>query len=242
MNGPDAFSHLYELIKQDRMEALRYVSEGVSQQMIDPLSAIKGRAEKLRAQLSVEQQRGIDVIISEIDKLVDFVEDFSSVLKSDPGVLIKSEVNLRSLTDFVVNFLRHRLVQKQIACRVEVPQNLNLSTDSARLQQVMMSIIVNAIEAVEDAILKRKDGPRALVIETRHDDSKLIISISDTGCGMSPEVANRVFEPMFSTKKRFSGKGIGLSMANKYVNELGGRLTFYTQEGVGSTFEIELPV
>lgn len=242
MNGPDAFSHLYDLIKQDRMEAMRYVSEGLSSQMIDPLSAIRGRADRLRNQLSHDQQESIETIIAEIDKMVDLLKDMSATMKSNPGMPVATEFYLKDVCDLIVGFVNHRLIKNQISCRVDISNNLKMNIDSSRVKQILVALIVNAVEAIEENIRLNHSETRQIFIEARKNSQELVISISDTGCGIKPSDVDKIFSPLYSTKPRPTGKGIGLSMANKFAEEIGGKIAFYSNEGIGSTFELKLPL
>lgn len=242
MNGPDAFSHLYELIKQDRMEAMRYVSEGLSSQMIDPLSAIRGRADRLRNQLNKDQQDSLETIICEIDKMVDLLKDMSATMKVSHGNPISKQFHLSDVCDLIAGFISHRLLKNQISFHIQVPQSWVLNTDSSRLKQILVAMIVNAVEAIEEGVRLKQDKARIVMVEARKNQTELVISVSDTGCGIKASDLDKVFSPLFSTKPRPTGKGIGLSMAGKFAEEIGGKIDFYSKEDVGSTFELKLPL
>ncbi len=241
MNGPDAFSHLCELIKQDRMEAMRYVSEGLSHQMIDPLSAIRGRADRLRNQLNKDQQESLATIIGEIDRMVDLLKDMSVTMKVNPGAPVTSQFYLNDICNLVAGFMNHRLLKNQISFRIQVSDDFKLSTDSSRLKQILVALIVNAVEAIEEGIRQKNENARIVMIEARKNNSEVVISVTDTGCGIKSGNIDKVFSPLFSTKPRPTGKGIGLSMASKFADEIGGKIDFYSKEGIGSTFELKLP-
>jgi signal transduction histidine kinase len=112
------------------------------------------------------------------------------------------------------------------------------------IAQVLLNLIVNAAHAISDR--RAGQGPRghiAIATSVTPDGQQARIRIQDDGAGMTPEVASRVFEPFFTTKGVGRGTGQGLAIARAIIVERhGGRLTFESAVGAGTTFVIELPV
>jgi len=101
----------------------------------------------------------------------------------------------------------------------------------------MINLIMNGIEAMESVI----DRSRELVIRSCKDDGgQLIVTMTDCGTGISPEVAEHLFDPFFTTKS--SGLGMGLSICRSIVEAHGGRISTRRNDGVGTTFQVALPV
>ena len=104
------------------------------------------------------------------------------------------------------------------------------------LNQVFMNILVNAAQAIGD-------GQGTITIKTRQDGDFVLVSIEDTGKGMPPEVQQRIFEPFFTTKDVGKGTGLGLNMAyNIVVKKHGGDILVDSEEGVGTTFSVKIPI
>jgi signal transduction histidine kinase/CheY-like chemotaxis protein len=127
------------------------------------------------------------------------------------------------------------------------PEIRTIMADIGQLEQVILNLSVNAGDAISE-------GGR-IVIETRpvrleKSDREMIrdlepgeyvmMSVSDTGCGMSEEVRSHIFEPFYTTKGK-SGTGLGLSSAYGIVKQHGGGITFYSEAGIGTTFKVYLP-
>ena len=106
--------------------------------------------------------------------------------------------------------------------------------DASQLQQVLVNLVVNAIQAMPD-------GGR-LTIATQHRASTAILRIADTGLGMSAEVRERVFLPFFTTKDVNEGTGLGLAVAHGIVAAHGGKIGVESRPGQGSCFEVEISV
>ncbi len=110
------------------------------------------------------------------------------------------------------------------------------------LNQVFLNLVVNAAHAIEDRL--GDDGERgAIRIATTVEGDRVVVSISDTGVGITPEVAGRVFDPFFTTKEVGRGTGQGLAISHTIVHERhGGSLTFSSRVGEGTTFYVRLPI
>ena len=107
--------------------------------------------------------------------------------------------------------------------------------DRVQLQQVLMNLLVNSIEAMKDA-----DGPRELIIRSHTtEDDELLVSISDTGVGLPPQQANKIFDAFFTTKPQ--GTGMGLRISRSIVESHGGRLWATDNSSRGASFHLSLP-
>jgi signal transduction histidine kinase len=114
--------------------------------------------------------------------------------------------------------------------------------NSSDLGQALLNLIVNAGDAVGEAVAD--SGRRGqIAIRSHQDGDHVAISISDTGCGIPPEVAARIFDPFFTTKAMGRGTGQGLGIVHSIIVERhGGSLTFTSEPGSGTTFHIRLPI
>ncbi len=110
------------------------------------------------------------------------------------------------------------------------------------LNQVFLNLIVNAAHAIE-AALAGTQGRGTIRVSTRREDDAVVIAVSDTGTGIPEEIRGRVFEPFFTTKEVGKGTGQGLAIARSVVvDKHGGKLTFETVPGRGTTFFVRLPL
>ncbi len=109
------------------------------------------------------------------------------------------------------------------------------------VNQAVLNIVVNAAHAVSD-VIEGTDGRGRISIRTHRDGDDAVISVGDTGGGIPEEVRGRIFDPFFTTKDVGRGTGQGLCIARAIVEKHGGRLSFETAEGKGTTFFIRLPI
>jgi len=107
--------------------------------------------------------------------------------------------------------------------------------DRVQLQQVAMNLIVNAIEA-----MKHADGVREMVITSQRAESgQILVTVSDTGIGFPPEMAEQIFDPFFTTKPH--GTGMGLRIGRSIIESHGGRLWAIAAADRGATFHVQIP-
>ncbi|MDQ3367696.1 MAG: ATP-binding protein [Myxococcota bacterium] len=132
-----------------------------------------------------------------------------------------------------------RMVGEDIVITTSLEPDLgHVRMDPGYLVQVLMNLVVNARDAM----------PRggSLTVTTRNalkgDVAEVTLSVTDTGCGMPPEVRERIFEPFFTTKGLGNGTGLGLSVVHGIIEQAGGRIAVHSEPGVGTTFEIHLPL
>jgi signal transduction histidine kinase len=119
-----------------------------------------------------------------------------------------------------------------------------LNGNAGEINQVLLSLIVNASHAISDAYLESDgDGQGRLHVRTSHEDDDVVISIADSGAGIPNEIADRVFDQFFTTKSVGRGTGQGLAIARRLVvDRHGGTLRFESRTGQGTTFFVRLPL
>jgi PAS domain-containing protein len=132
--------------------------------------------------------------------------------------------------------LRDEAVRYNISVRTELAADLpQIVGDRVQLQQVAMNLIVNSIEAMKDV-----DGIREMVIKSqRAENEQILVSVSDTGIGFPPQLAEQIFDPFFTTKPH--GTGMGLRISRSIIESHGGRLWAVGSPGRGATFHLNLP-
>jgi len=146
--------------------------------------------------------------------------------------------------------LIERMIPETIEVRLDLPENrLNVKTDPAQVQQILMNLCINARDAMPHGGTLSVRGRLVSIRENEahlfHPDAQprdyVCLSVSDTGVGMAAEIQSRIFEPFFTTKEPGKGSGLGLSVVYGIVKAHGGFITVESQIGRGSTFNIYLP-
>lgn len=234
--------------QSQKMEAVGRLASGVAHDFNNLLTVITGFAEFVAASLPDKSQAGDDV--AEIIKAADQAAALTQQLLafSRQQVLHTAPVDVNELITGMSAMIR-RLIGADIS--VELALNPNLCpaiADHGQVEQVLMNLVVNARDAMP--------GGGSIVIETAdvelenspfHDEEQVdaghyvMLSVTDTGTGMSKETQKRLFEPFFTTKKVGEGTGLGLSTSYGIVKQSNGHIWVYSEVGVGTTFKIFLP-
>lgn len=153
----------------------------------------------------------------------------------EKGAPNQESLNLNKIIPETITLLRDEAVRHSILVRTELADELpQVVGDRVQLQQVMMNLILNSIEAMKDV-----DGMREIVIRSqRSENEQILVSFSDTGIGLPPEWVERIFDAFFTTKSH--GTGMGLRISRSIIEAHGGRLWAVPSER-GATFQFTLP-
>lgn len=166
------------------------------------------------------------------------VEKASRVVKALKMYLHVNESNLPVPYDLresieTVLTIYHNQIKQGVQVNIDVPQQLTLTGHSEEMNQVWTNLIVNACQAM--------NFNGQLSISANENNGKVHIDIQDTGCGIPPEIGERVFEPFFSTKRSGEGSGIGLDIVKGIIEKHHGTIEFTSEVNRGTTFHITIP-
>jgi two-component system cell cycle sensor histidine kinase/response regulator CckA len=240
---------LQEQLRQaQKMEAVGQLAGGVAHDFNNMLTAILGYSELLTEQIGPDKPIGRDLraIVTAAERAAALTRQLLAFSRKQ--VLAVIPLNLTRVVRDVEPMLR-RLIGEHITIKTELSTDLDaVMADATQLDQVLMNLAVNARDAM----------PRggSLTIATRNatfDDRYAVthpgakagdyamLSVSDTGMGMSSEIQARIFEPFFTTKGRGRGTGLGLAAVYGIVKQLSGYVAVESEPGEGTTFRIYLP-
>ena len=155
--------------------------------------------------------------------------------KTDPQRL---RLDLNEVIDEVILLFQRELLNNRVALRLELASALPpVLGDRIQLQQVLMNLLINAIQAMAPVT----DQPREVLIRSRrHDANQVVLEVMDSGIGITPENADRLFGAFFTTKP--DGMGIGLSICRSIIEAHGGRIWASPNTGPGATLQFTLPL
>jgi PAS domain S-box-containing protein len=237
-----------QLFQAQKLEALGVLAAGVAHDFNNLLQAAGGylyllglerdpqRAARYREQIGQILQRGGDLV----HRLLTF------------GRKVEPQYRRLDLNQVVRQALAllERTIPKMIAIETRLSPDLPpLRGDPAQLEQVLVNLVTNAIDALEDggrlvistAAVELEEG----YASSQHDAESgtyLLLMVKDTGCGMDPQTRRRIFEPFFTTKEPGRGSGLGLSTVYGIVRAHGGHVICESEPGQGTTFWVYLPV
>jgi PAS domain S-box-containing protein len=231
-----------ELAHVTRMTTLGELTASISHEVNQPLASVIANAEACLRWLN----RGtpdLDRARRSVEWIIDDGNRASEVIRRIRGLAKKSEIekvplDVNDVVRETIGLMQREVFSHQVALRMElVPALPAILGDRVQLQQVIINLMMNGIEAMQSVT----DRPRELLIRSRqHEKQLVLVSITDCGVGISAENADRLFNAFFTTKS--SGMGMGLSICRSIMEAHGGRLWATANIPHGATFQFTLPV
>lgn len=233
------------MLLQDRMTSIGTVAAGVAHEINNPLSYIIGNLTFLEEEVATlsglvppENLEHVSQAMREArqgaERVRQIVKDLQTFARADHQDSRSTDV--RRTIELALNMawseIRHRgRLQKVFA---EVPL---VSASEARLGQVFLSLLLNAAHALPEGGADRS----FIRVETRADEDRVIVEITNSGPGIRPDVAKRIFDPFATFGAVGVGSGLGLSIAHSLVQDIGGEIVVETSPLLGTTFRVSLP-
>jgi C4-dicarboxylate-specific signal transduction histidine kinase len=182
-----------------------------------------------------EAREALDAIIKDGNRAGDVIGRIRALVKNVPPQHDQLDINEAILE--VIEVTRSELLGNGVSLQTELAKGLPLIRgDRVQLQQIVLNLIMNAVEAMSDASM----GSRDLLISTAEDISNgVLVAVRDSGPGLSPESLNRLFDPFYTTKP--SGMGMGLSICRSIIEAHGGRVWAAANVPHGASFHFSLP-
>ena len=236
-----------QFLRAQRMESIGTLAGGIAHDLNNVLSPILMAIDMLQMKATDESsKKWLDVLRTNAERGGNMVHQVLSFARGVEGQ--RMALQPKHLIKEIVKILKETL-PKSIEISFLLPDNLSLiSADATQMHQVLMNLCVNARDAMPEGGLISIRAENMFVDENyarMHIEAKpgrfVVISVSDTGPGMSPEVQSRIFEPFFTTKEMSKGTGLGLSTALTIVKSHGGFINVYSEMHKGSQFSIYLP-
>jgi signal transduction histidine kinase len=235
----DSHQHLLEVTKLDRAVTAGGMSTSIAHELSQPLGAILSNTEAAELMLGAASP--------DLDQIKEILEDIRrddqravSIITHLRMLLKQNKLdvhifNLAQTVRDVVEILEPLAKQQDVSVQVDVvPANFSVKADPVHIQQVLLNLAVNAIEAMQNVpALKRK-----LILRSAATDNEIVTSVEDSGTGIPQGKLKRIFEPFVTTKE--NGTGLGLSIAKTIINTYGGRIWVQNRAEGGAAFYFAL--
>lgn len=233
-----------ELAHVSRVTTMGEFAASIAHELNQPLGAIVNNSNACLRLINLpgsqEQVRGaLSDIVVDANRASTIIAHLRALTRR--SVPEKTSVEIKDVVKDVLSLARHSLLERRIAVHIEISQQLpRIAGDRVQLQQVLLNLVSNAIEAMDDV----QDDRRKMNIcaEPGELESKpaVVIQVQDQGHGFSPEEKGRLFEAFYTTKEH--GVGMGLRISRSIIDAHCGRLWATSNPGAGATFSCALPV
>jgi len=236
-----------EQIRQaDKLAVVGQLTAGLAHEIGTPLNVISGRAEYMLRKLGPDDalRANLESILGQIERITKLVNQLLNFTRTRPLEL--RSVPLAPLIREVLSLVEHLCRDGRISVEVDFSGNLPvIVADPDQLQQVLLNLVVNAIQAMPGGGRLTIRAGRTVPRRDREDrigDHYLKIEVADTGVGIPEEHLSRVFDPFFTTKDVGKGTGLGLAVSNSIAHKHGGFMQVKSRPGEGATFSTFLPL
>lgn len=239
-----------QILRQDRLASIGMLASSLAHEIGNPLGVIRGRAEIIMNSLKSglvnktdASVQGLDTIIGQIDRISRLIESLLKISRVPQEVRLTA-VPLGPLAHDVSALLAENLRRRGIELENQLQgAQVAVMADSQHLQQILLNLIINSMHAIEEERKRsgRTDGHYVRLACDRNESEYTTLIIEDTGCGLTPDVKQRMFEPFFTTKTPGQGTGLGLAIVHRLIEEMQGCIRVESEgPGLGTRILIQL--
>lgn len=225
-----------QVYQAEKLASIGRLAAGVAHEINNPLHGLKSclfamqrerdNPAEVTKYLSLADE-AVERISSVVDKLLNF---------SRQGAQQRTEMNLNEVIEKVLALMSYRLDKGGISVVKELDPSLpSIHADPQLIGQVVMNMLINSYDSIQD-------GGEIRISTRRTEGQNVCMVIADTGCGIAEEHLDKIFDPFFTTKEDGQGTGLGLSVSLGIVEAHGGTITVQSKVGVGTTFQVRLPI
>ena len=234
-----AFNRMNERLAQSR-DARRQMTADIAHELRTPVSVILGYADGLKEKVIPPSQETFDLIQEQAEQLEHLIEDLRILTQAEAGELSLdfAATDPLPLVERTMAAFEHQAARQDISLRMETEEEIPvIMIDPDRLRQVLSNLISNALQSTQ--------AGGQITTKLAADESRVFISVIDTGPGIAPEDIDRIFQRFFrldpSRSRDTGGSGLGLSIARSLVERQGGQIEVESEVGQGACFTISFP-
>jgi two-component system, NtrC family, sensor kinase len=228
-----------QLIQSEKLAAVGQLVSGIAHELNNPLTSIAGLSELLleRTPASAPDREHLRVVHEQAGRAGRIVQNLLTFARK--GTPQAAPCDLREVVDSTVMLIAHELRIRGVSLEQETdPRPLTVMGDRYELQQVLLNLLTNAVQAVTTLPAGQ---PRLVRISSGREDGQVILRVRDTGPGVPQDLIPQLFTPFFTTKEPGQGTGLGLSISYGIIASHGGHLRYARVATGGSEFTVELP-
>lgn len=223
--------HRTQMSRAEHLATLGEMAAGLAHEIRNPLAGIAGVIEIVGRDLPATSpaRAVLKDVRQEIAQINRILTDLLQTARPHPPEVRPSDLNIT--VEHAVMLARQQVLSKPIKIELHKAALPTVDHDSDQMHQVLLNLLLNAVQAI--------DGPGAVRVSLSGLEEEAVVTVSDTGRGISPENLPNIFRPFYTTKG--SGTGLGLSLARRIVEGHHGRIEVESEVGIGTEFRVFLP-
>lgn len=220
------------MVKTEKLYAVGEFSAGIAHEIKNPLTPIMMLMRRVKEEKESLSEHDIDIIEEELNRIDRIVTEFLAFARPDKAE--KETVSINDVLQEVITLTRPKIDRSGISIIERFQTSLpEITGGHDALKQVFLNIMLNAIQAM--------DGSGGiLTVEASADRERILVTIKDTGSGISGKNLEKIYDPFFTTKK--DGTGMGLALTHNIISDHGGKINIESKPGQGTNVTVELPV
>lgn len=221
-----------QVFQGEKLAALGRLTAGIAHEINNPLGGMHNCIKSMQEAPDDRElnQRYMELLAKGLKRIGETVRQLLNFGRREP--LRLRSVRVDDLITDCFALLEYALTNIELSLDLKLGRSLMVDVET--LKQVIVNIGLNAIQAMPDG--------GKLTVESREEESKLVIKISDTGVGMDEEQISKIFDPFYTTKGVGEGTGLGLFVTYSLVQNMNGKISVESRQGQGASFQIELPI
>ena len=231
-----------DLARLSRALSMGELTASIAHEISQPLTAVVTNGDACIQWLSAnppnleKARQSTEKIVQDGTRAGAVVARIRALFKKEEPV--KDWVNVNETIQELVEFLRHEASSRQISIRTQlIPTLPSVNVDRVQLQQVVLNLVMNAMDALDDAVGKKRE---IVIRSTTSGGNEILVSVEDCGPGLNPDTIDKIFDPFFTTKPQ--GIGVGLSISRSIIESHEGRLWSSPNPNGGAIFQFTLPI
>ena len=225
------------LVQSAKMGAVGQMASGVVHEIGQPLTSISGLIDILGLDKPTDAgKRRLDLMKKEMERLTNIISRFKNFARVSEQTMKPLSVN--EVVEATYALLEHQLQMKRVYCNVEKQEALpSILGDRNSLQQVLINLIINAMDALEG----KKDEKPTVTVRTYSENGKVCVEVKDNGSGIPKDIQEKIFDPFFTTKGPEKGTGLGLAIIASILHQHRAGILLESEVGKGTQFKVSFP-
>ncbi|MDY6845265.1 MAG: ATP-binding protein [Thermodesulfobacteriota bacterium] len=229
-----------KIFQQEKLAIVGQLASSIAHEIGTPLNIVLGNAEYLVSEMDKDDPKMEELrdIIEQTEKITERVKQLLSMARPRRAIMEKTNVN--QVLEKVLSILNPVIIKSSVTLVKDLACNIpNIIADSSQLEQVFINLIINSMDAMAG---KGELKVMTSYVGDEQEERPVTVTFSDTGCGIPEHCITKIFDPFFTTKPYGYGTGLGLTVTYHIVEAHGGTIDVESEEEVGTTFIIKLPV